>query len=402
MKKTRRTVQLGFLALTLVAVFALKENAERWCPFGGVEALYTYVTEGNMVCSLGTSNFFLLGGVLAMTLLVRRAFCGYMCPIGTISEMVRSLARRAGLPEIRVGQRVDRVLGAAKYAVLGLILYTTWRAGELMFRGYDPCYALISRHGADITVWAYVVAGAIVAVSLFVSLPFCRWFCPLAAVLTPFSRVGLTRVRRDPALCTGCRRCSAACPMEIPVDQLTQVSRASCLSCLNCVEACPHREKHAITWGAAGWLGRRWPQAALVGVVLVCTTGAVWGSYALPLPSFRKTRGTAVAEYATVDLKVEHLTCRGRANLFVWYLDRDDLFRVPGYLKIEAWPSPSVADVRISYDPRETNVATIQQAITEPYYNLSEDRWLPSPFRIEGYDPLELGLEEAGAPPVDP
>ncbi len=80
----RKTLQFGFLALTLVAVFVVRGNAERWCPFGGLEALYTYTREGNLPCSLGVSNFYILGAVLLMTLILRRAFCGYVCPVGAI------------------------------------------------------------------------------------------------------------------------------------------------------------------------------------------------------------------------------------------------------------------------------------------------------------------------------
>ena len=85
----RTWTQIGFLALTLVFVFALQANAERFCPFGGVEAIYAYVTEGNTLCSVGVSNFFVLGGVLLSVVLLRRAFCGYACPVGTLQEGVR-------------------------------------------------------------------------------------------------------------------------------------------------------------------------------------------------------------------------------------------------------------------------------------------------------------------------
>ena len=158
---TRRVVQLGFLALTIVGVYVVRGNAERWCPFGGVEALYTYATEGNLTCSLGVSNFFILGGVLAITLLLRRAFCGYMCPIGTISEWLRRAAAHLGIKTGRIPYALDRGLSLLKYGVLAIILYYTYTTAELMFRGFDPCYALISRHGEDITLWTYVVSGAI-------------------------------------------------------------------------------------------------------------------------------------------------------------------------------------------------------------------------------------------------
>ncbi len=400
MKRTRRIAQLGFLALTLAGVFLLGGNAERWCPLGGVEALYTYAAEGNMICSLGTSNFFILGGVLVMTLLLRRAFCGYMCPIGAISEWVHALARRTGIASLHVPDRLDRLLAPLKYAVLAAILFFTWRAGELLFRACDPCYALISRHGTDITIWAYVAAGAILLVSLVIVLPFCRWLCPFAAVLHLFSRFGLARIKRDSATCTSCRQCAKACPMAIPVDRLRQVTAARCIACMSCLEACPHRQSDTIVWGPADRLGRRWSQAVLVLVLLLCTAGAVSAAYMFPLPSFVKSRDVPPPEeIAAVRLKIENVSCRGRANYLWWFLDRDDMDRIPGWLKVEAWPGPGMVDVHVSYDPAKTDAEAVKRAITEWYFDAVQNRWRESPFRIQGYDPLGLGSETPREPP---
>jgi len=396
LKTTRRLIQLSFLLLVLVGVFVVGGNCEHWCPFGGVESLYTYVTEGNMLCSLGTANFFILGGVLSMTLLLRRAFCGYMCPIGTISEWLGLLGRRLRIPAVPVPHAVDRALASLKYVVLVIILWLTWQAGELIFRGFDPCYALISRHGTDITVWAYVVSGAIVVTSLVIMVPFCRWFCPLAAVLNPFSKFALTRIQRDEGACTNCGLCSKDCPVDIPVHELSQVTAARCLSCMNCVESCPHKKSRAITWGPPRVLGGSWSQAALIFLMLLCTSGAVVASYAFPIPSFVKVRGEAPEHVAQVKMEVTNLTCRGRANLLYYFLERDDaLYQFPGYFKLEAWPGPGLADIRVTYDPAQTSEEAIKQAITESYYDKHAGYWRHPPFRIEGYDPpgLDLGSE---------
>ncbi|UCC28845.1 MAG: 4Fe-4S binding protein, partial [Phycisphaerales bacterium] len=332
MKKTRSIVQFCFLVLVLVGVFGFHANCERWCPFGGVEALYTYATEGNMLCSLGTSNFFILGGVLLLTLLLRRAFCAYVCPIGTLSEWLHAPGRRLRLPVLHVPYRVDRALALAKYALLAVILWLTWQAGELIFRGFDPCYALISRHGTDITFWAYVVSGVIVVASLLVLLPFCRWLCPMAAVLNLLSRFGLTRVRRNAEACQDCGLCAKSCPAMIPVDQLEQVTAARCTSCLSCVDRCPQRQNGAICWGPPRLLGRSWSQAALIAILLVCTSGAVAGSYLFPMPSFVKSHGAPPPKTAQVRLEIHEVHCRGRANLLFYFLKRDDLYQIPGYL----------------------------------------------------------------------
>ncbi len=395
MTRTRRLVQLSFLVLVLVGVFVYKANCELWCPFGGVEALYTYATEGNMLCSLGTSNFFILGGVLLSVLLLRRAFCGYMCPIGTLSEWLGELGKRLGMVRWHVPARLDRGLGLLKYVVLVVVLTVTWRAGELLFRGYDPCYALISRHGTDITHWAYGVAGAVAIGSVLVSVPFCRWFCPFAAVLSPFSRVAFARVRREESACTSCGQCSRQCPMAIPVDSLQQVTDARCTSCLICVEACPKRAAGALSWGPPKPIRQTWSQAALIVVMLLSTSAAVAASYAFPMPSFVKAHGTVPRVTAVVELEIYDLTCRGRANLLVYYLERDDLFALDGYWKLEAWPDPTLARVRITYDPARCSESTIRMAVTESYYDAVGNAWRQSPFVIEGYDPLDAGMSPA-------
>ncbi len=398
MRKTRRLVQFAFLAITLVGVFIVQGNAERWCPFGGVEAAYTYLHEGNLLCSLGITNFYILAAVLVMTLLFRRVFCGYLCPIGTISEWLGRGAARVGLKPARVPENVDRALSLLKYPVLAVILIITYRAAELLFRGFDPCYALLSRHGEDITYWAYVVAGGVVVGSLFVTVPFCRWLCPLAAVLNPFSRVGLARIKRDEVTCIECGKCARVCPMAIPVDKVRQVTEARCLSCMECVEACPPSTGGSVRWGPPGPPGRRWPQALLVSVTLACVGAAVAASYAFALPSFIRTRGTPPARTGTVELKVIGLNCRGSANRFAYYLERDDAFAIPGYLKIEAWPGPDGGEARITFDASQTDATAIKKAATEPYFDAETNLWRETNFEIEGYDPLELDDAPASQP----
>jgi hypothetical protein len=128
-----------------------------------------------------------------------------------------------------------------------------------------------------------------------------------------------------------------------------------------------------------------------VGVVLLCVSGAVAAAYAFPIPAFVKVRGEAPppAETASVELGVYNLTCRGKASLLQYFLTRDDLYAVDGYLKLEAWPGSEVSKVVVRYDPDETDAAAIKEAIVTPYYDRDAGFWRESPFRIEGYDPLE-------------
>jgi ferredoxin len=364
-----------------------------------MEALYLYVTEGVMPCSLGVSCFFVLGGVLLTALLVRRAFCGWVCPLGTIFDWLQAGARRLGLRPLRVSGAPGRWLGLLKYGVLGLILWFTYTTGELVFRGYDPCYALISRHGEDITLWAYVISGGLVVASVVIVLPFCRWLCPLAAVLSPLSRLGLTRVQRSSEACLDCGACTRACPTGIPVAEQGSVRAARCLGCLECLEACPARAEGALSLGVSG---RRVTTAVVPVALLLCLGTAVGLALAFPLPSFVRSRGELPVESAVLEHQVQGLTCRGSATRFVTLLFRDDLDQVAGPLRLQAWPAPGSGRVRITYDPSQTTPAAIRGAVLTPLYLPGDDRVMDSPFLIEGYDPLEDLELELAPPPREP
>ncbi|MDJ0522949.1 MAG: 4Fe-4S binding protein [Planctomycetota bacterium] len=379
---TRAVIQLAFVVLVVGGVFVLGGNAERWCPFGGAEAIYIYVSEGNLPCSLQVSNLFMLGGVLLSVLLLRRAFCGYACPIGAISEWTHRLGRALGLKSRGVPRVLDRVLSGLKYAVLVVLLVLTWRTGELIFRGYDPCYALLSRHGEDITYWAYVVSGAILLASFIWSVPFCRWLCPLGALLNPFSRFAWWRVKRVQTDCSGCGMCSNVCPMRIPVHEVEEVRHARCTACMECVSACPRRLRGALE------VRTRAPRAFVVGGLILLLAAPVAASWLLPLPSFRWSRGEAPETVATIEAEIDGLTCRGSANLLVYFLTRDDELELPGYLALEAWPGPDTARARITFDPGLVDEDAVRSAITEPYFEPEWQDWRHAPFRIEGYDPF--------------
>jgi polyferredoxin len=227
---------------------------EKWCPFGGIETSYLFFVHGTFSCSLGSANLYVALFVVVLTLLSRRSFCGWVCPIGALSEWGGKLRDRF-LPGRRVAppEGLDRWLRLAKYPLVALILYFTFAEKELIFRAFDPFYALCSRHGEDITNWAYVVLGGVLVGALVLRQPFCRYLCPLAAVLNPASRVGLLRVVRDEDLCIKCGRCDKVCDEGIPVSQVPEVTHARCTQCLECWSACP--KEGALFVGLPG--GRR-------------------------------------------------------------------------------------------------------------------------------------------------
>lgn len=215
-------------------------GVETYCPFGGLETAWSFVTRRSFSCAAGELNLALFLALLGLTLIARKAFCSWVCPMGSLNEWIFRLLRRSGtrLP-LEPSHRVDRALRWLRLPLLAVILAFTWQAGELVFRGYDPYYILMSSHGHEVRLWSYAILAAVLALGVVVPMAWCRYLCPLGVTLWPFSALGRLRLRRTESRCTACAACSRACPHGIDVAGGTQVRSGECTLCLECTEACP-------------------------------------------------------------------------------------------------------------------------------------------------------------------
>mgnify|MGYP001791673881 CR=1 FL=1 len=108
-------------------------SAEAWCPLGGFESAWTLVTTGRTVAHVHASSLVLSVAVLVLAVVGRGFFCGWLCPFGTLQEMVyaagrtitnrvpplrrlrRRLSQRASTERWR---RIDRTLRWGRWLVL--------------------------------------------------------------------------------------------------------------------------------------------------------------------------------------------------------------------------------------------------------------------------------------------
>ncbi len=217
-------------------------GVEGWLPIGGLMNL-KYWLETGTVPTIHPAAMFLLLAFLSIAFLFRRAFCSWLCPVGTISEYLWRLGRRIG--NFRLPSWLDIPLRGLKYLLLGFFLWAVaGMSPEAIASFMHTPYGLI----ADVKMLnffrfmgtvGFVVLGVLVIASLFVQNFWCRYLCPYGALLGLVSLASPLRIRRNRDACIDCAKCAKACPAWLPVDRLNRVRSAECTGCLECVAVCP-------------------------------------------------------------------------------------------------------------------------------------------------------------------
>jgi polyferredoxin len=262
----RRIVQAAFVLFILAASIrhgllegtgTTTASIDALCPFGAVETLWQTLTQGQYIPKTHPSNLVLGIGLLLGVLVSGAAFCGWICPFGTVQDALTWLRNRLSIQEVRLPAQLDRWLRYGRFVTLAVILYMTISTVTLWFANIDP-YRTIFGLGwwfefDIINQWpAYLIAVTILVLSFFIPRFWCKYTCPLGGALSLLSHLSLLRIRRAPISCKGCALCNVSCPVGIDVAQANPTVDTNCIGCLACVDACPRlatlEVKLAPTW----------------------------------------------------------------------------------------------------------------------------------------------------------
>lgn len=184
--------------------------------------------------------------------LAGRWFCGRLCPFGAVQEWANWLSRW----HLPVPPAWHRRLIWIKYSLLGA-------AVGMALLGTEPVVAWTEPFGYIFVAVPSVLAGIYLALllvgSALVSRFYCRYLCPLGALLGLLSARPLLPIRRA-AACSRCQICPRACPVQA-IDARGRISSLECIRCDACevnyanVALCPRfararmeaRRRHADT-----------------------------------------------------------------------------------------------------------------------------------------------------------
>ena len=238
-------------------LFARPPGVEGFLPIGALTSLKYWLVSGT-IHPVHPAALVIFVAILLMSVLAKKSFCSWLCPVGTLSEGVYKLGIRGFGHNFRVWRWLDIALRGIKYLLLfffvKIILIDMSAAALGSF--LDAPYWAVSdikmlRFFTNMTTTTVMVLLMLIGLSLCYKNFWCRYLCPYGALLGLASMASPFKIRRNPAMCTGCQRCTAACPSRLEVHTCSTQSSPECTGCLTCVANCP--ELSAITMRPAFW-----------------------------------------------------------------------------------------------------------------------------------------------------
>jgi MauM/NapG family ferredoxin protein len=279
LRRVRQAVQILTFALYVYLLFAALQRraafplADLFFRLNPLAALSAMVAGRAWIPRLA-----LAAVTLALTLLLGRVWCGWICPLGTLLEWVRFPTPETGF------LRKTQFLGRVKYVLL-LVTLATALFGSLALLIFDPI-TLFTRTMTAVILpalnhaitalervlypipplrpavdWAEqllrgpvlpvkqpvfaqnaglaLLFAAVLALNALGDRFWCRYLCPLGALLGLLSKVSLLRPIVRPA-CNRCGQCVGVCRVDaIDTHHGYEIVPAECTVCLDCLAACP-------------------------------------------------------------------------------------------------------------------------------------------------------------------
>ena len=395
-------------------------DPEAYCPMGGLQAFATYLAQNSLPCSMSSLQVMMGLALVAAVVLFSKLFCGYLCPLGTVQDIIKRLRVKFRIKSIKIanGSAIDKILRIIKYALLFLIFYMTVEESELFCKNLDPYYAVATGFQGEITLWMSIVSICVLVIgSLVVDMFWCRYLCPLGAIsnslkfwvwigvlfgvyfaanvigagipwavlLGAFCIIGyllevfnakpkyqILHVLKNESACNNCGLCQKMCPYHIDLRTFHngKINHVDCTLCGECVAACANKALNVgIKENKVGKFRKVVP--ALLAVAL--TLFGIWAGGKIELPTIDmkwNTEDVASENLQTTTFdNLRTLKCYGSAMTF-----KAKMEKVPGVHGVKVFVTRQSAD--ILYNAEATSPEKIREAI-----------YVPSRCKVQQHDP---------------
>jgi polyferredoxin len=219
-------------------------SVEAFLPLGALVSMKRFLlgAEFDNIHPAGLTIFI---AALLISLLVRKGFCGWICPIGFASNLAERLSKKLGI-QFSLPPWLDLPLLSLKYLLLGFFSYLIlWKMGlEGLTAFHNSSYNMVTdakmlHFFQHPSILAGSIMLGIILISFIIRNFWCRYLCPYGGLLGLLALLSPFQLKRDSSSCINCKKCERACPASISITSRETTRTAECVGCLECVQACP-------------------------------------------------------------------------------------------------------------------------------------------------------------------
>ena len=253
-------------------------GAEGFLPISGLISL-KYWFDTSVINTIHPSALFILLGIILASVALKKSFCAWLCPIGTLSESLWMLGEKLFGKNITLPRWLDYPLRSLKYLLLMFFVKAILGMDVSGLAAFiDSPYNRVADvkmylFFANMTTFALWTVIAFMLLSVVIKNFWCRFLCPYGALLGIVGWLSPFKITRNASSCIDCELCTKVCPANITVHTAGRVWSDECTSCLRCVEVCPVKETLLMKTSFSKASAPGWVFGLLVAGVFVAVTG---------------------------------------------------------------------------------------------------------------------------------
>ncbi len=222
-------------------------SVEGFLPIAGFVSLkYTLFT--GIIEPIHPAALVLFVAIVVVSLVTKKGFCGWICPVGTVSQYVWMIGEKVFGKNFRMRKEYDIPLKAIKYIVMAFFVVFIGIAmvpNMIVLFFITDYYKIVDvrtmKFFTEMSRTTAIVLAVIFLLSFLYKNFWCRYLCPYGALLGLVSKLSPLKIKRNEDKCIHCRSCSKHCPTLIDVEKKDVVTSAECFGCLTCISHCPSK-----------------------------------------------------------------------------------------------------------------------------------------------------------------
>lgn len=191
-----------------------------------------------------------LAVIFLLTLIGPKLFCGWVCPVGAVQEMIAMLADKLKIKRNRFSFSTSQTIRLLIFILFIFLSATAVIHGVFEGRTYAiSIYDYINPfHGMEIganeDLLGYLIHYLPFLLTVILAFkyyrPFCHFVCPIGLYTHFLEQIALFRITFKKDTCTNCNICLKKTPCTaIPEIMKGSALRPDCFACNDCIEKCP-------------------------------------------------------------------------------------------------------------------------------------------------------------------